>query len=94
MRLEERLNKHVNMSSVEFKKCLARILYLCVISYYVGFSDSRRINVPKNDDFLYGTFPEGFLWGSATSAYQTEGAWDKDGGIIFVVMENFILTLV
>ncbi|XP_047441183.1 beta-klotho [Mugil cephalus] len=33
----------------------------------------------KDQAFLQDTFPSGFLWGSGTSAFQTEGAWDQDG---------------
>merc|ERR1712212_554518 len=31
------------------------------------------------EELLYGKFPEGFLWGTATAAYQVEGAWDEGG---------------
>lgn len=33
----------------------------------------------EDDEFLTDTFPDGFLWGSATSSYQIEGAWNEDG---------------
>ena len=36
-------------------------------------------DVVKRDASLKGTFPEGFSWGAATSAYQVEGAWREDG---------------
>ena len=28
---------------------------------------------------MTGSFPKDFLWGSATAAYQVEGAWNEDG---------------
>ncbi|XP_072252534.1 beta-klotho [Leuresthes tenuis] len=39
-----------------------------------------KLNPIINDQsFLHDTFPSGFLWGSGTSAFQTEGAWNQDG---------------
>ena len=34
------------------------------------------------DTLLYDSFPDDFIWAAATSAYQIEGAWDADGGLI------------
>ena len=33
----------------------------------------------NTDEFLYGNFPEDFIWSSATASYQIEGGWDKGG---------------
>jgi len=31
------------------------------------------------EEMLYDTFPEDFVWGAATAAYQIEGGWNEDG---------------
>lgn len=39
-----------------------------------------RGTAPKHEDGIYyDTFPDGFVWSSATAAYQVEGAWNEDG---------------
>ncbi|XP_018601697.2 beta-klotho [Scleropages formosus] len=36
-------------------------------------------SVNETELFLHATFPPGFLWGTGSSAFQTEGAWDQEG---------------
>ena len=33
----------------------------------------------EEEEFLWGQFPDGFVWAAATAAYQVEGAWNTDG---------------
>lgn len=33
----------------------------------------------EEGEFLCGKFPNDFIWGAATAAYQIEGAWKEDG---------------
>ena len=47
--------------------CLLSLLLPAVLAY------------TAEEELLYDHFPEDFLWGCATAAYQIEGAWDEDG---------------
>ena len=46
-----------------------------LVLLWIVFSTSTA----SGDDFIYGKFPDEFLWGAATAAYQIEGAWNEDG---------------
>nr|XP_057919547.1 beta-klotho [Doryrhamphus excisus] len=39
----------------------------------------KPVPVTLEQSFLHGSFPSGFLWGSGTSAFQTEGSWNQGG---------------
>ena len=41
--------------------------------------DPKILDKISRDDFIHGKFPEDFMWGAATAAYQIEGAWNEDG---------------
>lgn len=49
-----------------------------VINYINGFPSSRACNRPQEACDL-GVFPENFKFGTASSAYQVEGAYLDDG---------------
>lgn len=70
-------------------QCLSLSLLLLVCGWWraaCSLGEGRKIwQQPRPDAitpdhfFLHDTFPSGFLWGSGTSAFQTEGAWNQEG---------------
>lgn len=50
---------------------------LCLLAVLVSHRTTGSLYA--DEDLLYGQFPDGFIWASATSAYQIEGGWAADG---------------
>ncbi|GAB5575627.1 lactase-like protein isoform X2 [Prionailurus iriomotensis] len=45
--------------------------------YYTEVITNNGMPLPREDEFVYGQFPEGFIWSAASAAYQS--AWRADG---------------
>lgn len=58
------------------------VAFLVLKGYEVDAANSWD-QLTAEDEFLNGTFPDGFLWGFATAAYQIEGGWNEDGQISY-----------
>lgn len=42
--------------------------------YYTEVIANNGMPLPKEDEFLYGQFPEGFSWSAASAAYQVRSS--------------------
>lgn len=57
------------------------VTLVAIVTTYVVVCDSHFVwpdvfNDQRRDALYYGHFPEDFHWSTATSSYQTEGAWN------------------
>lgn len=43
-------------------------------SYYTEVITNNGMPLPREDEFFYGRFPEGFIWSAASAAYQVRSS--------------------
>lgn len=56
----------------------------------IALTSLTYVHSHDDDEFLYGKFPDGFMWGLATSSYQIEGAWATDG----IAIKSMIMKII
>eukprot|EP00058_Branchiostoma_floridae_P022660 XP_002608150.1 hypothetical protein BRAFLDRAFT_90436 [Branchiostoma floridae] len=68
-------NTQLKMSGTMLSLLTTSLLlgFTCGAVYDYGAYDRTR------DNFRPGTFPDDFIWSTATASYQIEGAWNVDG---------------
>ena len=71
----KRPNKVDHLQNVLWKMWTHFSIFYFLFFGFLGTASGSYADEP----LLYDTFPPGFMWAAATSAYQVEGGWDADG---------------